>query len=290
METKYDNILVPIDFGRRTDIQIQQAYYLARLMNSSITLVHVLNQRSSISYQDQQSTVSYHGADETVQIKIRRLANHFADKYNHEVNFEILEGNVYEQIVAFASKTHARLIVMGKSGKTSPLQNSIGKYTAQVVRMADCPVLTINSIVKSSFDKILLPLDLSKQIKNKIAVAILFSRYYGSTIKLLCVITRDNFSQEKEFADKMFKTREFLSENNVACTTEMIYNFSGNTTIADRIIQYASDTESDIIMIMTQQEQNWRHTFVGSTASNVIKNSQIPVISITPNDDAVHNI
>jgi len=290
METKYDNILVPIDFGRRTDIQIQQAYYLARLMNSSITLVHVLNQRSSISYQGQQPTVSYHTADESVQVKIRRLANHFSEKYNHEVNFEILEGNVYEQIVAFAARTHARLIVMGKSGKTSPLQNSIGKYTAQVVRMADCPVLTINSIVKSSFDKILLPLDLSKQIKNKIAVAILFSRYYGSTIKLLCVITRENFSQEKEFADKMFKTREFLSENNVACTTEMIYNFSGNTTIADRIIQYASDTESDIIMIMTQQEQNWRHTFVGSTASNIIKNSQIPVISITPNDDAVRNI
>ncbi|MDX9931154.1 MAG: universal stress protein [Bacteroidales bacterium] len=290
MESKYDNILIPVDFGRRTDIQIQQAYYLARLMNSSMTLLHVINQRNSISYQDQQSSVSYVGADEDIIVKIRRLATHFSQKFSHEVDYAVLEGNVYEQIVDFAAKTHARLIVMGKSGKTSPLQNSIGKYTAQVVRMANCPVLTINSIVKTSFDKILLPLDLSKQIRNKIAVAVLFSRYYGSTIKLLTVITRDNFSKEKEFTEKMNKTREFLTENNVACTTEIIYNFSANTSIADRIIQYASDTESDIVMIMTQQEQDWRHTFVGSTASNIIKNSQIPVISITPNDDAVRNI
>ncbi len=290
MENKYDNILIPIDFGRRTDLQIQQAYNLARLMNSSMTLVHVVNQRNSISYQNQQSSVSYNGSDEDMIVKLRRLSTTYSQKYNHMVDFEILEGNVYEEIVGFAAKTNARLIVMGKAGKTSPLQNAIGKYTAQVVRMASCPVLTINSIVKSSFDKILLPLDLSKQIKNKINVAILFSRYYGSTIKLLAVITRENFSREKEFAEKMNRTREFLTENNVACTTEIIYNFSNNTTIADRIIQYSSDTESDIIMIMTQQEQDWRHTFIGSTASNVIKNSQIPVISITPNEDAVRNI
>jgi nucleotide-binding universal stress UspA family protein len=197
---------------------------------------------------------------------------------------------VYEQIVEFAEKSRARMIVMGKSGKSSPLQDSIGKYTAQVIRMASCPVLTINNIIKSSFDKILLPLDLSKQIRNKIAIAVMFSRYYGSTIKLLTVITRENFNSEKEFVEKMNTTKEFLVENNVACTTELIYNFSSSQSVASRVIKYADDTESDLIMIMTQQEKDWRHTFVGSTASNVIRNSQIPVISITPNDDAFRNI
>ncbi len=290
MENNYDNILIPIDFGRRTDMQIQQAYFLARLMNTSMTLIHVANQRNAISYNAQQPNVTYSEADEAVATKIRRLAHAYSEKFSFNVNYQLLEGNVYEQIVDYAAQCNARLIVMGKSGRTSPLQNSIGKYTAQVVRMAKCPVLTINSIIKSSFDKILLPLDLSKQIRNKIAVAILFSRYYGSTIKLLTVITRENFSREREFAEKMMKTKDFLAENNVPCTTELIYHFSGSATIADRIIQYSGDTESDIIMIMTQQELDWRHTFVGSTASNIIRNSQVPVISITPSEDAMRNI
>lgn len=290
MENDFDNILIPIDFGRRTDMQVQQAYHLARLMNTPITLLHVLNQRNAIAYNDQQHEISYESAGEEIITKIRRLTQQYSSKYAMNFNFRLLEGNVYEQIVNYASNTRARMIVMGKSGKSSPLQNSIGKYTAQVVRMAKCPVLTINNIVRSSFDKILLPLDLSKQIKNKIAIAILFSRYYGSTIKLLTIITRENFSREKEYIDKMDKTREFLSENNVACSTELIYNFSGSSSIADRIIQFSGDTESDLIMIMTQQELNWRHTFVGSTASNIIKHSQIPVISITPDESALRNI
>ncbi|PKP01081.1 MAG: hypothetical protein CVU11_16325 [Bacteroidetes bacterium HGW-Bacteroidetes-6] len=290
MENYFDNILIPIDFGRRTDMQIQQAYLLARLMNTSLTLIHVVNQYSAISYSNQQADMSYGQPDDSIVTKIRRLALHFSEKLNYEVNHVVLEGNVYEQIVDFASKSRARMIVMGKSGKSSPLQDSIGKYTAQVVRMASCPVLTINNIIKSSFDKIILPLDLTKQIRNKIAIAIMFSRYYGSTIKLLTVITRDNFSREKEFVEKMNATKDFLIENNVACSTEIIYNFSSSQSVSSRILNYADDTESDLIMIMTQQEQDWRHTYVGSTASNVIRNSHIPVISITPNDDAFRNI
>jgi nucleotide-binding universal stress UspA family protein len=290
MENYFDNILIPIDFGRRTDMQIQQAYLLAQLMNTPLTLIHVVNQHSAISYNNQQADMSYSEADDSIVTKIRRLALHFSEKLNYEVNFVVLEGNVHEQIVEFAEKSHARMIVMGKSGKSSPLQDSIGKYTAQVIRMASCPVLTINNIIKSSFDKILLPLDLSKQIRNKIAIAVMFSRYYGSTIKLLTVITRENFNSEKEFVEKMNTTKEFLVENNVACTTELIYNFSSSQSVASRVIKYADDTESDLIMIMTQQEKDWRHTFVGSTASNVIRNSQIPVISITPNDDVFRNI
>lgn len=285
MEYKYDNILIPIDFSHKTDLLVEQGYHLARLMNSSMTLLHVVNKGSGITYKDQQSFVSYSGSDEDAYTKIRRLANHFSKIYDHEVNYEVLAGNVFDQIVNYAKETSARLIVMGKSGKTSLLTNSIGKYAAQVVRNADCPVFTINSIIKSSFDKILLPLDLSKQIKDIISIAISFSRYYGSTMKLLTVINDTNFTEEKIFIEKMNRTRDFLFENNVACGTETIYNFTGNLSVADRIIQYSIDTESDVIMLMTRQEKDWRDTFIGSTATNVIKNSLVPVISISPNNN-----
>jgi nucleotide-binding universal stress UspA family protein len=45
---------------------------------------------------------------------------------------------------------------------------------------------------------------------------------------------------------------------------------------------YAKEIDADLTMIMTQQEMNWTHLFIGSQAQEVINNSEIPVLSIRP--------
>jgi nucleotide-binding universal stress UspA family protein len=40
--------------------------------------------------------------------------------------------------------------------------------------------------------------------------------------------------------------------------------------------------EGDLLMIMTQQEQNFTFRFIGSAAQEIINTSDVPVISIIP--------
>ena len=44
----------------------------------------------------------------------------------------------------------------------------------------------------------------------------------------------------------------------------------------------SKETGADLVMIMTQQELNFTEYFIGSTAQEIIDNSDLPVLSLTP--------
>ena len=52
--------------------------------------------------------------------------------------------------------------------------------------------------------------------------------------------------------------------------------------LSNAVISYAKKNNADLIMIMTQQEKEFKEFFIGSQAREVINNSEIPVLSIQP--------
>jgi nucleotide-binding universal stress UspA family protein len=54
--------------------------------------------------------------------------------------------------------------------------------------------------------------------------------------------------------------------------------------LSNAVIEYGQKIEADLIMIMTQQETDIKAFFIGSNAREVINNSDIPVLSIQPNE------
>lgn len=283
MNPFFDNIIVPVDFGEKTETIVKQAYRIAKLMNCDITLLHVFSKKSSVSYQNNSEISEYENFDAELETKMRRLASLYADKYEIEIRYAIESGEVSQKIVEFSAANRARLIVLGRTGRIHKGDKyAIGNNTAMIIRQSRCPVISINEEIRKEFSTILLPLDLSKQIHHKINIAIQFSRFYGALVKVIAIINQENFSREAEFKSKLASIREFFIENNVASTGELVFNFDRTTSVAAKIIEFANLKSADMIMIMTQQEKDWKHTFVGSTASQIIRESNLPVMSITP--------
>ena len=52
--------------------------------------------------------------------------------------------------------------------------------------------------------------------------------------------------------------------------------------IVELILDYAHDEQADLIMIMTQNELNFKELFVGTIAQKIVNLSDIPVLSIRP--------
>jgi nucleotide-binding universal stress UspA family protein len=58
---------------------------------------------------------------------------------------ELLEGTPYRVVIDWAKEYKADLIVIGTHGHTGFTHALLGSVTERVVRMAECPVLTIRT-------------------------------------------------------------------------------------------------------------------------------------------------
>jgi len=289
MNVHFNNILVATDFSDQSLIALEQSYTLARLIRADITLLHVVAETShsvfsSIFSSTQSDIIKAKYSEECFQ-KLDEIAKSAAEKSKISVYPKVDFGKPYERIVELAKEYHARFIVMGTNSQlpTNHKKRFISSNTLRVIREASCPVLTVNG--KDFFPGcryIVLPLDLSKQTKHKVAKAVELAKLYGATIKVVSAILTTDSKIIEQLKVQIAEVKKYINENNVICITEVVNGIKGKDTLASLIIRYAIEADGDLIMIMTQQEVDWVKFFIGSTAQEILNNSKIPVISIRP--------
>ncbi len=275
MQDYFESLVVPVDFGPKTSLVIKQAFILGQLMNCDVVLLYVHNPEIN----------NYEGAMEAASVQLHELANTAQMKYNHPFFPVMKDGDVTKCIVDFATSAYARMIVMGNNSESASSEKNIshiGANTGKIIREAECPVLTISSDIIYDLDKMLLPLDLSKPVDQKLNWAIYFSRIFGCIIKIITIAPDNNKLKNEKLTEKMFGIKTILNDCNVFCTTDILYTNNSNENNSKIIISYARKNDCDLIMIMTQQEDKKKEMQVGRTASGIISLSEKPVISITP--------
>ncbi|MFN9597057.1 MAG: universal stress protein [Bacteroidota bacterium] len=148
-----------------------------------------------------------------------------------------------------------------------------------MVREAVCPVITIKGKEhRFGIKHILLPLDLTKETKEKVNKAINIARMFGSVIHIVTIVeSKDEFINNK-LTRQMDQVSEHIVEAGIQCTSE----FVKGGDVVDEILKVAERTQSDLIMIMTQQEVGFTDLFISSAAQEVINRSEVPVLSIRP--------
>ena len=66
-----------------------------------------------------------------------------AEEWGVKIHTEMLEGVPAKEIVEFAEKKKADLIVMGTTGKTGLERILLGSVAERVIKNAHCPVLVV---------------------------------------------------------------------------------------------------------------------------------------------------
>jgi len=275
-------ILVPTDFSEQSIVALNQSYNLAREIKAEITLLYVLEDGGTIS-----RFFSKQHHDEVksgIEADLLKLAKEVEKKTKIPVNTLIAKGSVYEKIVEVADLLNAEFIIMGVHGRVGIKKKFIGSNALRVVREANCPVITIRGKHhRDGCKNIVLPLDLTKETKEKVSKAIEWGKLgYGAAIRVVSVLfTTDEFVVNR-LTRQLGQVKSFIEKAGVECTAEIIKGIKGEETLAQNIIDYANKVDGDLIMIMTQQEVDFTQYFIGSAAQEIINNSDIPVISIIP--------
>jgi nucleotide-binding universal stress UspA family protein len=282
MKSTANQILIPMDFSDQALIALDQSYNLAQFYNAEITLLYVMEESGPLSKIFAKS-FDEAAVKKEIEEKLHSLAQETEKKKKVKINSIVAKGPVYDKILEVADMINAKMIIMGSFGTIGIRKRFIGSNTLRVVREAKCPVVTIKSKHhREGCKNIVLPIDLSKETREKVDRAIELGKLYGSTIRVVSVLfTLDEFIVNR-MTRQMDQVKSFIQKAGVKCTAEMIKAIKGEESLAQAVIDYSNKVDADLIMIMTQQEGELAPLFVGSTAQGIINQSDVPVMTMVP--------
>ena len=276
-----NHIVVPVDFSEQSNIALGQTFNLAHATNSGITLIYVIDETllSSVfnlfSSHDTQEALLRIG----IQTKLNELAKDAEQTSGLSIDTRIEKGKIYEQIVKVSEDLHPAFIIMGTNGESTLAKKFMGSNAARVIKEAHSPVITIKGKThRNGCKTIVLPLDFSRETKEKVDKCIEIARFFKSEIRVMSVIdTKDEFLINK-LKRQLDQVVDFISSHQLPVKGEFIEG----DNIAEEVIKFAEKVDADLIMIMTQQELVWTEFFIGNASQEIINNSEIPVCSIRP--------
>ena len=274
-------ILVPIGFSEQSIVALGQAFNLAKIKNSDVVLLSVIEGQSMI-----QSLFLDDKSDELkvkVKSKLEDIASVYSAKYSVDIDIMVAKGRVYEEVNKVADMISADLIVMGTNGVNSK-SKFIGSNAEKVVRLSKCPVITIKGKYhRDGCKNIILPLDLEKQTKEKVTYALEYARYWDATIRIVSVVLRDNNEVRAKLIKNIKQVEQFILDAGVKCTSEIVEG-EKKRNLGDFVFDYEKKFDADMIMIMTKKEELTLSNNISVTARYIINNSDIPVMSIRPKE------
>ncbi len=258
---KHSLILIPIDFTEQSLLAIKQSYNLAKYTHSKILLLHVYESQGQERFEE-----------------ISKLSKVTQEESGVETDFMNVKGNIYKEVVRVAEELEATMIIVGLESHMGT-KDMIGASASKFIRESPCPVISIRGRDhRDGCENILLPLDLTKESRQKVDKAIEFAKYFGAAIRILGVFASADEKYENQLHAYAHQVKQYIKSKGIACTNKTL----AGDNIAETVVEYANKIEADLIMIMTKTDLNMKEFFVGTTAQRVIDISNIPVLSIRP--------
>ena len=277
-----NEILVPIDFSEQSLIALGQSYNLAREYKAEILLLYVIEEGGFLNLA---TAKQVNDMKKDIQKKLDKLADDTEKKSKIHVDTMIARGKAYEKIIEVADMTDALMIIMGCSSRKKLQKLFIGSNALRVVREANCPVITIKGKAhREGCKNIVLPLDLTKETRDKVRQAIEIAQLgtYKAAVRVVSVLQSSDEFVVNKLTRQLEQVKVYIQKQGIECSAEIIKTVKGEDSLAQCIIDYAHKVDGDLLIIMTQQEANFTRMFIGSTAQEVVNNSDIPVMSIIP--------
>lgn len=268
--------LVPIDGSNHSEMALQTAVDIAKKTGGSITMLSVVD-IDSLAYS---SHFNYSSASFLEQNKtaFEGILNDLEKKYqdpSFNLEKKILLGNTAREILDEAENFYD-LIVIGSHGKSMIQRTFLGSVSTKIVNSANIPTLVVKYHNKDSFNKILLPVDGSRNSKRAIKKAIELGLLDKAAIEVLHVSKAAQMPEADrlEANDPSLNNKiKEIFDGARAYLEDYPYpvNFSTKTGhIAHTICQTALDKECDIIVIGSRGLGAFSRTFLGSVSNELI--------------------
>lgn len=278
---KIEKILLPIDFSETSLIAIEHAAFTAQLYKADLVLLHVLeNHWEKFNIVTPELRIEEpSGVLQAIEKRLENVAKDIRTKYGVKSICITTNGTIFSEIISISKEQSIDLIIMGTHGTSGVVEFLVGSNTFKIASQSDCPVISIQAHAqKLGFKEIILPIDLSAHARQKVHQAIVIAKHFASNIHLVGLNDSDDASEMNKLELHLDKIEEFIKKNEIPVERKMLKaNNQAKTTM-----DYANEVNADLIIIMTDQDENLSGRFMGSYAQQIINHSKIPVMSVQP--------
>lgn len=254
--------IVPHDFTAVADNALNHAMTVAKKTHAEINLLHVVAKDKNIKEAEQklQDIVSAIDTDLVLNPVVR-------------------VGNIFDDIGDYASEVHAELIFMGTHGRHG-WQHVTGSHALKVITHSTVPFVVVQGkgIKPTGYDEIVVPLDLNKETKQKLAYVANIATYFNSRVHIITPDETDDFLRHQVKANMAFAVK-FFQERGIEVTTKV----APNSGFDKEVVKHAVQTDADLIAIMNLNRNNMLGVMTATHEQYILTNdAEIPTLIVNP--------
>jgi nucleotide-binding universal stress UspA family protein len=255
--------IVPHDFTPVADSALHHAMTTAKFVGAKIYVLHVVSKEKQINDAE------------------KKLATILEDNSIEGVKLvpKVRVGNIFDDIGDFAAEHHAELIFMGTHG-ASGWQHISGSHALKVVTHSSVPFIIVQEkeLGETGYDDIVVPLDLNKETKQKLAIVSSMAKYFKSRVHVITPDESDEFLKRTVMSNIKF-AKKFFSERDI----EMSVTLAPSSGFDKEVVKLAINKDADLIAIMNQNKSNLLGAFGSNYEQYMITNdAKIPTLVVNP--------
>jgi len=273
-------ILFPTDFSEAAQNAFVYALQVAKQLNATITTLHVYqipvlgksNLPNTLQEVYESMELEEFGEFKDSIPFLRRIATQYQaeDALTAHV---MQEGNVTQNIIAYARNNDFDFIIMGTSGASGLIEIFVGSVAAEVLENASCPVLVvpINARFDGKMDCIAMTTEFREEEKKALKWVQGFAKAFGASIDCVNV----DVANVESYANRVDAWRaEFSTESNLSFTVIKAL------TIENAIRQFLEEQKIDVLAMLTHKRNFFEELFTYSTTKKMAYHLNTPILAI----------
>jgi len=288
------NILVPVDFSELSQKAMKAANELAETFEGTVTPMHAYVPITELEGPyavglGPNLNEDYEEVEEALQNKLDGQASENIDK-KYLKKGKITVGSPAQSIIETSKKFD--MIAMSTHGRTGFTRLLLGSVAEKVLRLAEVPILVVEkqSII-TPMERILVTTDLSRNSAAAFPYARKLAEKTGAKLDLINIVSTEHIS-----SDQTVDTVISLREERLKVIAKEYFHTLANNKVRTEVIESNSAPHEAILNVTKQHLYNMvvmasiGHTgldylMLGSTATNVVRHVEAPVLSVRPEDE-----
>lgn len=267
-----------MDFSVGAKNALSYAVDISKIVDAEIQLVWVEDNAPDRAEAGKKNEVR-HDARLDLQEMVQSVQNKFPDL---KISYKQKKGKVYQEMAFAATSYSADLVIIGTHGINGFEEFWVGSNAYKIICYCPCPVISVRADYSKGglISKIVLPIDHTADTTQKVAMAAQLANYFAAEIDVLGVYESNLPSIKKKTDSFIIKTENFLSTAEVKTNI----HFCNSNNISSSVVKYAESNDSDLIVIMTDQNKASMDIIIGPNSQHIINQSSIPVLSVKPSE------
>lgn len=268
MDSKFNQILVLVDYSQPSIHAAEEAALLASRLESEVHLVHI-SAKQDVDIENEEN-----GYYEKVE-KLDKIKAHLKKAYGVQIKCHLGVGEFYETLKKYVQDLKINLIVVGAKRKHWLKHFLFEGMTEKIIRSVRSGVLSVYPKRNpKKLKKIVLPIGEFVPEKG-LNIAYDLAKKFGANLHLISVTKSGDGSslENKNLLTSYFLMKEFTNMP-VECKSISASN------LAEATLNYANGIDADIILMDNGNGIEIKGGKLPKWKSNLVSRSLVPVLNI----------